>query len=264
MTEASVISAVDGRGIATVTLNRPERYNAYDGPLIDALTAALAGLATDPAVRVVVLRGRGKHFQAGADVAWLRRAAGFTPAENLEFSRRTTEAMRGLNGLVKPTVALVHGACYGGGVGMVACCDVAIATESASFGLTEVRIGVIPAPIVPQLCAAMGVRGVRRYGITGERFDAKEAHRMGLIHEICPEGGLDEAAAPILDALLRSAPNASAMSKQLVLAEAGLELATSRVEALAAQAALVRASPEAQEGLDSFLSKRDPAWYRPA
>jgi len=258
-----VRSHVDGRGIATLTLNRPEVHNAYDGALIDGLIAALDGLSADPRVRVLVLRAEGKHFQAGADLAWLKRMAGSPLADNMAFSRATTAAMRGLNAFPKPTIALVHGACYGGGVGMVACCDVAIATRSASFALTEVRWGVIPAPIIPQLCAAMGVPSLRRYGITGERFDAAEARRIGLIHEVCADDGLDEAAAPIIEAILQGAPEAITDSKRLVLAHAGLELSDQDAEALAVQGAMKRASPEAAEGLSSFQERRKPGWYVP-
>lgn len=258
-----VLNAVDARGVATVTLNRPRVHNAYDGALIDALITALEGLAADPRVRVLVLRGNGKHFQAGADLFWLKQVAGLPLEDNVDFSRRTVEAMRGLNAFPAPTIALVHGACYGGGVGLAACCDVRIATETATFALSEVRWGVIPAPIVPQLCAAMGVTGLRRYGITGERFDTREARRIGLLHEVCAEGELDEAAAPIVDALLRSAPQAVQETKRLVLARAGLELSEQEVEALAVQAAVRRASPEAAEGLASFEARRDPFWYRP-
>jgi methylglutaconyl-CoA hydratase len=256
-----VLREVDGRGVATVTLNRPEVHNAYDGALIDGLIEALEALAADPRVRLLVLRGNGRHFQAGADLAWLRQIAGAALADNVAFSRRTTAAMRGLNEFPAPTIALVHGACYGGGVGMVACCDVRIATATASFALTEVRWGVIPAPIVPQLGAAMGA-SLRRYGVTGERFDAKEARRIGLIHEICAADGLERAAAPIVEAILRGAPEAVRATKRLVLAEAGLALSAQQVEALAALAALTRASAEAAEGLASFAQKRDPAWYR--
>jgi methylglutaconyl-CoA hydratase len=258
-----VLSAVDARGVASVTLNRPEVHNAYNGALIDGLLEALAALAADPRVRLLVLRGNGKHFQAGADLAWLKRVAGFALDDNVAFSRRTTQAMSGLNMFPVPTIALVHGACYGGGVGMVASCDIRIATESASFALTEVRWGVIPAPIIPQLCAAMGTASLRRYGITGERFDAREGHRIGLIHEVCADDALDRAAEPIIEAILRSAPEAVRETKRLVLAQAGLELSEQDVEALAAHAAVKRASPEAAEGLASFQQKRDAAWYPP-
>jgi methylglutaconyl-CoA hydratase len=258
-----VLSDVDGRGVATVTLNRPEVHNAYNGALIEGLLAAVEALAANPRVRLLVLRANGKHFQAGADLSWLKTVAGFSVDDNLAFSRKTTAAMRGLNEFPMPTIALVHGACYGGGVGMVAGCDVRIATERAAFALTEVRWGVIPAPIIPQLCAAMGVSSLRRYGITGERFDAQEARRIGLIHEVCAEGGLDAAAAPVIEAILKSAPEAVRESKRMVLAQAGLELSRQQAEALAALAATRRASAEAAEGLASFQQKRDPAWYRP-
>jgi methylglutaconyl-CoA hydratase len=263
MAEDLVLSALDERGIATLTLNRPEVHNAYNGAMIDGLIEAVDALAADERVRLLVLRANGKHFQAGADLAWLREVAGFPLEDNVAFSRRTTLAMRALNAYPKPTLALVHGACYGGGVGMVACCDVALATASARFALTEVRWGVIAAPIVPQLCAAMGVRSLRRYGISGERFDAAEAQRIGLVHEVCADDALDQAAAPIIEAILRSAPDAVRDSKRLVLAHAGLDLSDQQVEALSAQAALKRASPEAAEGLASFRDQRDPAWYAP-
>jgi methylglutaconyl-CoA hydratase len=261
MSQNVVLSTIDDRGVATVTLNRPEVHNAYDERLIDELAKVLHGLSEDRRVRVVVLRGNGKHFQAGADLNCLGRLASATPEQNFAFSLRTTEAMCRLNAFPRPTLALVQGACYGGGVGLVACCDVAVATASASFALTEVRWGVIPAPIVPQLCAAMGVRSLRRYAVSGERFTARAAERMGLIHEVCAEGGLDDAAAPIVDALLHSAPEAAAESKLLLLEQAGLQLSEQQVRALALQAAAKRASPEAAEGLRSFQEKRKPAWY---
>jgi methylglutaconyl-CoA hydratase len=261
MSQNVVLSTIDDRGVATVTLNRPEVHNAYDEQLIDELARTLQALCADPRVRVVILRGAGKHFQAGADLDCLSSLASATAEQNFAFSLRTTEAMRRLNAFPRPTIALVQGACYGGGVGLVACCDVAIATESASFALTEVRWGVIPAPIVPQLCAAMGVRSLRRYAVSGERFTARAAERVGLIHEVCRDGGLDAAAAPIVDALLQSAPDAAAESKLLLLEEAGLQLSEQRVRALAHQAAAKRASPEAAEGLQSFQEKRKPAWY---
>jgi methylglutaconyl-CoA hydratase len=256
-----VLSAMDERGIATLTLNRPARHNAYDGPLIEQLIEAVGALEAEPRLRVLLLRAAGKHFQAGADIDWLRRMSEASLEDNLAFSLRTTAAMRALGAFPQPTVALVHGACMGGGVGLVAACDVAIATEGASFALSEVRRGIIPAPIIPQLCAAMGVRELRRYGITGERFDAHEARRIGLVHEVCPEGGLDTAAAPIVEAILMGGPQAIAESKALVLARGGLAISDQEVRALAAQAALRRASPEAAEGLRSFLEKRDPSWY---
>jgi methylglutaconyl-CoA hydratase len=262
MIEEVVLSAVNERGVATLTLNRPEVHNAYNGAMIEALIETVDALAADPRVRLLVLRANGRHFQAGADLGWLRQVAGFALEDNVAFSRRTTLAMRALNAFPRPTLALVQGACYGGGVGMVACCDVAIASASARFALTEVRWGVIPAPIIPQLCAAMGVRSLRRYGVTGEAFDAEEARRIGLIHEVCADDALDEAAAPIIEAVLKSAPEAVRNSKRLVLAHAGLDLSDQQVEALAVQAAARRASAEAAEGIACFREKRDPSWYQ--
>lgn len=261
MAEAVVLSEVDERGVATVRLNRPTVHNAYDDRVIDGLRTTLDALAAEQRLRLLVLRANGRHFQAGADLTWLKKVAGLAPDQNLEVSLRTTGAMRALNAFPRPTMALVHGACYGGGVGLVASCDIAIATASASFALTEVRWGVVAAPIIPQLCAALGVRGARRYAITGERFDASEAHRLGLIHEVCPDDGLDAAAAPVIDALLLAGPEAALASKALVLEHGGLRIEEPTVRALAVEAATRRASAEAEEGLQSFLERRRPRWY---
>ena len=251
-----ILVEVDPRGVASVTLNRVEIYNAYNGELIDSLTAALDELATDSQVRVLVLRANGKHFQAGADINWLKAMASFDAAQNLDFSRRTVDAVRMLDAFPHPSVALVHGACYGGGVGMVAAC------ESAVFALTEVRIGVLPAPIAAQLVAAIGAGALRRYGLSGERFDAAEARRMGLVHEICDDGTLDEAAAPILESLLLGGPQALTASKQLIAEVARTAVDDELAEQLSERAAATRVSREAGEGLSAFLENRKPAWYR--
>jgi methylglutaconyl-CoA hydratase len=256
-----VLSAVDDRGIATVTLNRPQVHNAYDGAVIDGLLDGLERLEADPRVRVLLLRGNGRHFQAGADLAWLRQVAGMTPEGNRDFSVRTTRAMRALHLFPHPTIALVHGACFGGGVGLAASCDVVIASQEARFALTEVKFGVVAAPIIPQLLKAIGLPQLRRWGITGEAFDAARAERMGLVHEVCPTGGLDAAAAPIVDAILRAGPEAVAATKRLTLETAAQMIPDDLVERLVDVAARHRASPEAAEGLASFLEKRNPAWY---
>jgi methylglutaconyl-CoA hydratase len=258
-----VLGAVDERGVATVTLNRPERNNAYNGAVIEALVDWFGRLRDDPQVRIVVLRGNGRHFQAGADLAWLKHCAGMPADFNHAFSTLTVNAMRDLQRFPKPTVALVHGGCFGGGVGLAAACDVVIATEDAMFALTEVRFGVIAAPVFVQLIGAMGFPALRRYGITAERFGAQEARRMGLVHELCPPGGLDAAAEPILDELLRNGPNAIAQSKRLTLELAGLSASDEVFAQLARQAANARSSAEAAEGLASFLEKRPPSWYQP-
>ena len=252
---------IDARGVATVTLNRPEVNNAYNGDMIAGLIEAVGHCGENPDVRVVVLRGAGRHFQAGADLAWLRGVGRESPEENLAVSRRTASAVRGLNDLDRPTVALVHGGCFGGGTGIVAACDIVVASEDAIFSITETRWGVMAGIIIPYLNVAMGARQVRRYALTCERFGAGRAHELGLVHELCPTGGLDAAAAPIIDALLMAAPVATVQTKQVTLEDAGLLLADDRFEALVAQHSAKRQSAEAIEGLASFAEKRKPAWY---
>lgn len=255
-----VLREMDGRGVTTVTLNRPELHNAYNGDLIDGIAAAFGMLKSDPAVRLVVLRANGKHFSAGADLNWLRQASDFTPEQNLDFSLRTTGAIRALMEFPVPTVALVHGACFGGGTGLVAASDIAIAGEDSTFGLTEVRVGVNPAPIMRPMNAAIGARQARRYALTGERFDAAEARRIGLVHEIAPREGLEAALSRIVDALLLGGPQALRETKALAFAVGGLSTDDDTVRTMAAVAAKRRASAEAREGLGAFLAKRPPAW----
>jgi methylglutaconyl-CoA hydratase len=260
MTEPVLVD-IDRRGIATVTLNRPAVNNAYDEALIAALFGGLRRLAATAAIRLVVLRGNGRHFQAGADLAFLRHLSTAPADENLAFSRATVAAIEALASFPCPTLALIHGGCFGGGVGMVAACDMAIASDDAVFSLTEVRWGITPAPVVPALVAAIGVRALGRYGMTAERFGAEEALRIGLLHAVCPAGGLDAAAAPLIDGVLMAAPEAVAVTKRLVRRAAGLATSDEFREHLAIEAATRRHSAEAKEGLASFAEKRKPAWY---
>ena len=260
MSEGVVLTDVDGRGVAWVTLNRPEVHNAYNRALLDALTAGLDGLAARGDVRVLVIKSDGKHFQAGADIAYLREAAGFTFEQNLEFSRVTTRAMQRLNEFPGLTIALVNGACYGGGVGLVACCDAAICADDAVFGLTEVRIGVVPSPIAYYLNASMGVHNVRRYGLTAERFGPEQALRMGLVQEVVTRAGLREAADRVIGETLANGPDAVRLTKRLALEKAGLLLSDEQVEELAQLGARQRASDEGREGLNARLEKRKPRW----
>jgi methylglutaconyl-CoA hydratase len=260
MTEPVLVD-IDRRGIATVTLNRPAVNNAYDEALIAALFGGLRRLAATAAIRLVVLRGNGRHFQAGADLAFLRHLSTAPADENLAFSRATVAAIEALASFPCPTLALIHGGCFGGGVGMVAACDMAIASDDAVFSLTEVRWGITPAPVVPALVAAIGVRALGRYGMTAERFGAEEALRIGLLHAVCPAGGLDAAAAPLIDGVLMAAPEAVAVTKRLVRQAAGLATSDEFREHLAIEAATRRHSAEAKEGLASFAEKRKPAWY---
>lgn len=261
MSDPVVLHEVDARGVATVTLNRPRVNNAYNGDMIQSLLAIAGELGADDAVRVVVLRGNGPHFQAGADLRWIDEVREQGEDENLAVSRRTAEAVRGLNELAKPTVALVHGGCFGGGIGMIAACDVVIADTSALFAITEARWGLMASIIIPQLNGAMGLRQVRRYALSCERFDAERARETGLVHEVCEAGGLDAAAAPIVDAFLKSAPDAIAGTKALALAHAGQIMDAAYFESLVDVHSRKRATDEAVEGLASFREKRDPRWY---
>lgn len=261
MTNTTVVWDVDGRGVAWVRLNRVEVNNAYNGELLDGFCAALGACAERNDVRIVVIRGNGRHFQAGADLRWLNQVRQGSPEVNLEASRRTAEAVRDLTLFPKPVVALVHGGCHGGGVGIVAASDVAIASEDAVFSITEARWGLAAGIIIPQLNAALGVRQVRRYAMTCERFDAATAKAIGLVHDVCPTGGLDDAVAPVLDGLLHSSPDALVQMKRTALEEAGLRFETARFNALIGDHAAKRMSPEAAEGLASFTEEREPAWY---
>lgn len=261
MTEPVLLCDIDARGVATVTFNRPRVNNAYNSDVIVGLLETFGRLATDDAVRLVVLRGNGKHFQAGADLKWLREVSTMTPEQNLEVSRNTTNAARGLNEFPKPTLALVHGGCFGGGTGIVAACDIVIASEDAIFAITEARWGVMAGPIFPQLNARMGERNVRRLSLTCERFGAADARAFGLVDEVCPTGALDEAGDRIIDALLRGGPNALRETKRLIQDVAELAVSDALAERLAEQHALKRQTEEADEGLRSFVEKRHPSWY---
>jgi methylglutaconyl-CoA hydratase len=183
MSANPVLWNLDERGVATVTLNRPEVNNAYDAGLIGGVLQAMDGLGNKPNLRVVVLKGNGKHFQAGADLKWINGVRPKSPEENEAVSRATFEAVQRLNTLPIPTVALVQGGCFGGGTGVISACDVVIAADNALFSITEVRWGLTAAIIIPQLCDAIGVRQVRRYALTGERFGAEDARRIGLVHD---------------------------------------------------------------------------------
>jgi len=263
LTSGLVLLTIDARGVATATLNRPEKGNAYNEDVLAELIAGLQQLAADSAVRCLVLRGAGKHFQAGADINWLHRATSYGPTENFAASMATTRAMQLLNEFPKPTIALVQGACFGGGCGIVCCADVAFATPDALFGLTEVRVGVAPTPISPQMVQAMGLRHTRRYALTGERFGAAEALRIGLVHEVVPAEQLEAKLESVLDAIFLGAPGAIAMTKRSFLGANGLLLDERQMTLLAHESWTQRFSPEGQEGTTAYREKRQPSWYRP-
>ncbi|HUG35301.1 MAG TPA: enoyl-CoA hydratase-related protein [Candidatus Limnocylindrales bacterium] len=257
----TVLWELDGRGVATVTLNRPEVNNAYNGDLITGLHEAMDALGKNPGLRVLVLRGRGKHFQAGVDLRWSAEVAKMSPADNERISRNTAEAARRLDTLPIPTVALIQGGCFGGGTGFAAASDIVVASEDAVFSISETRWGLMAGIILPLLNQSMGLRSLRRYALTGERFDAHEARRVGLVHEVCAVGGLDEVGARIVDGILMNAPGATTATKLRALRVAGAFVDDGLFRDLIREHAATRQLDEAKEGLASFREKRAPSWY---
>jgi methylglutaconyl-CoA hydratase len=253
--------ALEHRGaVAWVWLDRPELHNAFDAAMIASLHETFAGLAADDAVRCVVLAGRGRSFSAGADVNWMRASLDLSWAENVADAERLSEMLLAVDACPKPVVARVHGAALGGGAGLVACCDVALAAERALFGFTETRLGLIPAVISPFAVPKIGVSQARALFLSGSRLDAQRALRIGLVHEVLPdEEALDAALERVASELLSAAPLAVAHAKGLLAKVAGHDPASLR--RLTAEAIAVRrASPEGQEGLRAFLERREPGW----
>jgi methylglutaconyl-CoA hydratase len=262
MNEPNLLVDVDPRGVATVTLHRPQVRNAFDEHLIAALTATLRRLQADAAARIVVLTGSGTSFSSGGDLEWMQRMAGYGYAENFTDAMALAELLRLLDELAKPTLARVNGPAFAGGLGLVACCDVAVAAADAVFCISETRLGLVPATISPYVVAAMGARAARRYFQTGERFSAAEAHRIGLVHEVAPREALDRVVETVVAALLEGGGVAQARSKRLI-AEVRDRPVTAATMTLTAHAiAEARASDEGQEGLVAFFAKREPAWRR--
>lgn len=259
-----VITNVDADGNATLTLNRPEVHNAFDPAMTRQLTASLKTLDADPKVRAIVLQGAGKSFCAGADIGHMKASAKFSRAQNYKAAQESAHMFHTLYAMSKPTIARVHGAVRGGGMGLVAACDIAIAARSASFRLSEVKIGVIPAMISPYVIAAIGERHARRYFISGEEFDTTDARRIGLIHEIAEDAALGHAVSDMLARLYSSGPQAMAAAKQLISLSAHATIDKRLLDETSRRIAAVRATPEGQEGLTAFLEKRKPNWMEPA
>jgi methylglutaconyl-CoA hydratase len=254
-----VIWHIDERGVAYLTLNRPQVYNAYNGDMIIALLAAFDKLAGEP-LRAAVITGAGRNFQAGADINWLDAVRRSSSQDNLRASRMTAEAIQRLNMLPIPTIALVQGACFGGGTGMIAACDIVIGADNAIFSIAEVRIGVAGTIIIPQLNDAIGVRQVRRYALTAEPFDVKEAYRIGLVHTIVPLAELQTVGERMVNHLLTNGPEAMAQTKACALRSAWGNVEDEAFARLIECHAAQRQSAEAAEGFASFLEKRSPRW----
>ena len=260
MTFPLFVQEIDKQGVARITLTRAEVHNAFNEALIAELTAALDGIAQDSRVRALVLAAQGPSFSAGADLNWMKAMAGYSRAENLEDARRLARLLRTLNEMPKPTVALVQGPAYGGGVGLVACCDIVLAVEEAKFCLSEVKLGLIPAVIGPYMVSTIGEAAARRYFLSAEAFSAWEAQRLGLVHEVVDRNTLEARGRQMVDILLQGGPEAQRAAKELVFAVAGRHVDEALVEETAGRIAELRASEEGREGIAAFLEKRKPNW----
>ncbi len=253
--------SIERRGrVATVWMDRPEVFNAFDEQLIADLQAACAELDADASVRVVVLGGKGRHFSAGADLNWMKRASAFSEEENRADARRFAGMLRALSGLSKPTIARIQGAALGGGTGLAAACDMAVASSDALFATSEVKFGIIPSAISPYVIRAIGARHAYRYFQSAERLSAQRAYEIGLLHEVVEPEALDAKVQEIVDALVQGGPKAQAAAKALIRAVANQPINDAVVEDTAQRIAHLRATPEAKDGIAAFLDKRTPGW----
>lgn len=246
--------------VARIWMNRPQVHNAFDEALIEELTQAFVELGTRTDVRVIVLSGRGKSFSAGADVEWMKRQGAATEEANVADARRLAALFHTIAASPKPTIARVQGAAMGGGIGLVAACDIAIGSSAAVFAISEVRLGLIPATIAPYVLRAIGERQARRFFQTGERMDAATAEKVGLLHQVASPEALDEHVGAAVHHLLAGAPLAQRSAKELIDAVANEPITPELIEDTARRIAHRRAQPEASEGLSAFLEKRQAAW----
>jgi len=260
MSEGTVLVAVDTKGVGTITLNRPKLHNAFDEEIIAKLTQELRTLGEDKDVRVVVLNARGSSFCSGADLNWMKRSEKFSEAKNIQDASALAELLLVLDTLPKPTLALIQGPAYAGGVGLICACDIAIAVKSACFAITEVRLGLIPAVISPFVVNAIGESRARRYFLTGERISADEAERIGLVHDVVPDEALAARGEFFVKILMRGGPKSQTEAKALIAAVHGRLLDKNMLVELAKRTARVRVSDEGLEGVGSFLEKRKPNW----
>lgn len=260
MTTASLSINKDSRGVVTLGIHRAEIHNAFDDELIEQLISALDQIAADPQARVLILRSDGKSFSAGADLGWMRRMADYTPEQNKADARQLASMMHKLNTLNIPTIARVQGAAFGGGVGLLACCDIAIGSDNAVFCLSEVRLGLVPAVISPYVVAAIGERNSRRYFMSAERFNAEQALRIHLLHEMVEHHKLDEAVDSQVNNLLKGGSNALSCAKALIFTVSAHSISQELIDKTVDCIADVRASDEGKEGLNAFLDKRSPDW----
>jgi methylglutaconyl-CoA hydratase len=260
MTEKKVTLQIDKRGVATVTLNNPKKHNAFDDTIIAQLTAFFDQIGRNTDVRVMILAATGKSFSAGADLNWMKRMMSYSYEENLEDARALATMLQTLNFLPVPTVARVQGVAYGGAVGLVSCCDMAVAATGAGFCLSEVKIGLLPATISPYVIDAIGQRAARRYFVTAERFSAQTAAQLGLVSEVVEEDQLDDEINTLIESLLGNSPAAIHGAKRLIFSVARREINGELIDFTSKRIADIRVSPEGQEGLTAFFKKRKPVW----
>ncbi len=260
MMNNSINLDIDNRGVATVTLNRPDKHNAFDENVIAKLTAAFEKVSEDLSVRAMILRSNGKSFSAGADVDWMKRMADYDYDENIRDANALARMLHKLNSLSVPTIARVQGAAMGGGAGLVCCCDIAIASNKASFAFSEAKLGLIPATISPYVLQSIGTQAARRYFLTAERFDAQRALALGMVSDVIEDSGLDEKIMELVDTILINSPDAVKAAKQLILDIAYRPVTEELMQMTSESIANIRTSEEGKEGLAAFLEKRKPAW----
>jgi methylglutaconyl-CoA hydratase len=258
----TVVTTIDRLGVATVTLNNPGRHNAFDDKTIAELQLAFEAVASNPDIRVMLLTAQGASFSAGADLGWMKRMANYSYEENLSDARKLANMLRTLNYLPKPTIARVQGAAFGGALGLISCCDMAVASTRATFSLSEVKIGLAPATIAPYVVAAIGPRASRRLFQTAERFSAEEARMIGLVDRVVEESMLDDSINISVKAILANSPSAMMAAKRLVFDVSNRELSDELVEETCELIARLRVSDEGQEGLEAFLQKRRPSYSK--
>ena len=257
-----IITEIDNRGVATVTLNNPDKHNAFDDEIIKQLLSTFLSLNDDNSVRVVVLAANGKSFCAGADLGWMKRMANYSYEENLADANALADMLAALNFMQKPTIAKIQGAAFGGAVGLASCCDIVIASNKASFCLSEVKLGLIPATISPYVVAAIGLKASRRYFQTAERFFADKAQQIGLVDEVVTIDALDDAVNDMINHLLANGPQAVQQAKQLAFDVAYQPITPELRQQTSERIAKIRVSPEGQEGLSAFFEKRHANWLQ--
>jgi methylglutaconyl-CoA hydratase len=257
-----VTTQIDNRGVAQVTLNNPDKHNAFDDQMIIQLTNAFNAIAANPAVRIMLLTSEGKSFSAGADLSWMKRMAGYSYQENLNDAHALAAMLKALHQMPIPTIVRVQGVAFGGAIGLISCCDIAVASSKASFALSEVKIGLVPSTISPYVIAAIGERQAKRYFMTAERFDANTALQIGLVHEAVDEQFLVDKIEQLVDVILSNGPEAVAAAKQLVFAVSGKAIDSTLIEHTCEVIAGIRVSGQGQEGLNAFLEKRKPNWLK--